>query len=460
MVPGHSEQKADRFEAYKTILSKEPCILSAIAAVEKERPLRYDTGLYLYALLPALTKFVGWVLDEAAASGKQRLYFLSRDGWQMYQIALRLAELRGLSLECRYLYVSRYAMRVPEYHLNPAKSMDKICVGGIDVTLEKILGRAALTVEEAVEIIFAIGWQDRYRDILNHRQIQELKKTLMQQKKLLQYMEAHSADEYQKAMGYLKQEGLLSETPYAIVDSGWTGTLQQSIQTLLRSHNPDISLEGYYFGLYELPKEADPDKYHAYYFSPEKGLARKVHFSNSLFETICSSKEGMTVGYVNRNGSYAPKTDLSDRPNREQLEENLRVLERFLHYYKEPEGGKRQTEAEKKTIEKLFLSFMSKPTELAVKAYGDNLFSDDVLENDLKKVAAELTGEEILDQRLVRKLFILSGIKKTSIHESAWIEGSIVRYGENIKSNLYHARLYKYFIYARKQIKAGKRQDV
>lgn len=460
MAQGHNEYVADGFEAYRMILAKEPGILSAITAVEKESPLRYDTGLYLYALLPALTKFVGWVLDEAVASGKQRLYFLSRDGFQMYQIALRLAELRGISLECRYLHVSRYAMRVPEYHLNPAKSMDKICVGGIDVTLEKILGRAALTVEEAVEIIFDIGWQDRYRDILNYRQIQELKRTLLQQKKLLQYMEAHSAGEYQNAMGYLEQEGLLSETSYAIVDSGWTGTLQQSIQTMLRSNNPDISLEGYYFGLYELPEEADPNAYHAYYFSPEKGLARKVHFSNSLFETICSSKEGMTVGYRNRNGSYMPKTDLSDRPNREQLEENLQVLERFLHYYQEPMGRKGWKDTGKRTIEKLFLSFMSKPTELDVEAYGDNLFSDDVLESDLKKVAAELSEEEILDQRLVRKLFILSGIRKTPIRESAWIEGSIVRYGENIKSNLYHARLYKYFLYARKQIKAGKRQDV
>lgn len=460
MVAGHNDAEADRFEIYKNILAKEPCILAAITGVVQEIPLRYDTSLYLYAFLPVVIKFVGWVLDEAAAAGKQRLYFLSRDGFQMYQIALKLAKLRGLSVECRYLHVSRYAMRVPEYHLNPTKCLDKICVGGIDVTLEKILGRAALTVEEAVEIIFAIGWQDRYRDILNYRQIQELKKTLRQQKKLQQYMEAHSAEEYQNTMGYLKQEGLLSEASYAIVDSGWTGTLQQSIQTLLRSSNPDISLEGYYFGLYELPGEADPALYHAYYFSPEKGLSRKVHFSNSLFETICSSKEGMTVGYSNRDGSYVPRTDLTEHPNREQMEENLQALEYFLHYYREPEGGNAPMESEKKMIEKLFHAFMAKPTELAVKAYGDNLFSDDVLESDLKKVAAELTEEEIMDQRLIRKLFILSGIRKNPIHESAWIEGSIVRYGENIKSNLYHARLYKYFLYARKQIKTGKRQDV
>lgn len=442
----------DRFQLYKDILAEKPVYLRAVKQTEEELQLQTDTRLYLYAMVPALVEFVSWVLEEAVKSGKKRLYFLSRDGYQMYHIALRLLEIRKLPIECRYLHVSRYAMRVPEYHLNLQKCLDRICVGGIDITLEKVLKRAALTTEEAVETIFDIGWQDKYQEILNYRQIQELKQSLKQQERLFVYIERHSKEEYENAMGYLEQEGLLSESPYAIVDSGWVGTLQQSMQTLVSSKNPNIRMEGYYFGLYELPAEADVSGYHAYYFTPDRGLQRKAHFSNSLFETICSANEGMTTGYFNSEGKYIPRLDMAENPNKEQMERNLAALEVFLSHYEETEA-----QALELIVERLFDSLMSSPTEAEVEAYGDNLFSDDVLEGSLKKVAAELTEEQIRNQFFLNKLLILAGMKKATIHESAWIEGSIVKCGRQKRSNLRHARFYKYFVYFRKQITSRKK---
>ena len=37
---------------------------------------------------------------------------------------------------------------------------------------------------------------------------------------------------------------------------------------------------------------------------------------------------------------------------------------------------------------------MSEPSIVEVKAYGDNLFSDDVIDGNYKKTAAELTWEQ------------------------------------------------------------------
>ena len=444
-----TEQEAkgqDRLRQYKRILENSNSSLrAAIDRVKTDG--EPDTSLYLYVMVPALTEFVSWVLDKASDSGKKRLYFLSRDGYQMYLIAVRLVEIRNLQIECRYLHVSRYSMRLPRYHLDLDKCIDIICTGGIDVTLERILQRAALSPEEASEAVRSIGWQDRKQDILNYRQIQKLKQLLRSRTEILRYVEKHSQEEYENAVGYLEQEGLLSDIPYAIVDSGWVGTMQESIQALVQSRRPELKIEGYYFGMYELPRGADAGGYHAWYFSQRGGLRRKAHFSNSLFETVCSADEGMTLCYRKKEGKFLPVKEPTGNPNREQIGRNLEVLEDFLEKLK----GVSATSIFLPTkTDELFTLFMAHPTETEVLAYGDSLFSDDVLDGNRRKAATELTEQEIKDQRFLSRLLIGAGIRKATIHESAWIEGSIVRCGRHVRRNLAHARLYKYLVFAKK----------
>lgn len=107
-----------------------------------------DVNVCDYVLSPALHGYILWVLREAAASGKKRLYFLARDGYLMYRTAVILCRELELPLECRYLCCSRYSLRLPAYHLDHQGALEYICRGGIDVTMRKILDRAGLTEEE------------------------------------------------------------------------------------------------------------------------------------------------------------------------------------------------------------------------------------------------------------------------------------------------------------------------
>ena len=79
-----------------------------------------------YVLAPALNGFVAWVLTESMKQGIKRLYFLARDGYFMYQTAKFYVEELGLPIECKYLYCSRYSIRVPNYHLDIEKALDYI----------------------------------------------------------------------------------------------------------------------------------------------------------------------------------------------------------------------------------------------------------------------------------------------------------------------------------------------
>ena len=105
--------------------------------LQSYKKIQSEKEIYECVLAPTLYEFVLWVLQEALQSGKKRLYFLARDGYQMYLAARQLCKQYNLDIECRYLKVSRYAVRVPEYHLLGERCLERICVGGIDVTFEK-----------------------------------------------------------------------------------------------------------------------------------------------------------------------------------------------------------------------------------------------------------------------------------------------------------------------------------
>ena len=51
-----------------------------------------EKEIYERVLAPTLYEFVVWVLQEALQSGKKRLYFLARDGYQMYLAARQLCK--------------------------------------------------------------------------------------------------------------------------------------------------------------------------------------------------------------------------------------------------------------------------------------------------------------------------------------------------------------------------------
>lgn len=419
-----------------------------------------DTRLYLMTFAPTMVSYVNWVLYQAVQTGKNRLYFLSRDGYQMHLIAKRLVEIKKIPIECRYLSVSRFSMRIPEYYLAIEKSIDSICVGGIDVTPVKIIKRGGLTEEECKNTIAELGMEHEQNKILNYRQVIQFKEKLRTSRYLKKYVYQHSKESYSNAIGYLKQEGLCRDGDFAIVDSGWIGTLQRSIETLVQSVNPNIRVEGYYFGMYEYPQNISRNQFHAYYFSAKKGLNRKACFSNSLFETILSSDEGMTMRYEKTENGYVPVWDEQKNPNVRQMKENIEALKLYLQQLNMGKDEAIDWKSDRKLVQKLMTTFMSKPTMLEYECYGKNLFSDDVLDGAYKEVAADLTWEQIKNQRLWNKFLIVTGIKSATIHESAWLEGSAVKASGGqtgkLASELRHIRRYKRCIYFRKQLKREK----
>lgn len=435
------ERVRDRIDYYRKIINSKS-IYSDAYSRQKEK------CLYNMVMIPTLIEFVTWVLEQAQEMGISRLYFLARDGYQMYMVANDINRKMDLEMDIRYLNVSRYAVRVPEYALLGDKCLDHIFIGGIDVTFRRILQRAALSDVEIMEFAQECGMENELDRILNYQEIIALKNRFAGNYSLMRYIRAHSSLAYPNVMGYLKQEGLLDDVRYGLVDSGWVGTLQQSIRHLTFKER----IDGFYFGIYETPQGEAEDMYHGFYFDTRNGLNRKCYFSNCLFEAVFTSAEGMTIGYDEKKGVYVPATDLRQNPNKQVIQKNIRQLQAYMD-----DISTYEKHGDATYVEKLLSQMMAVPTKLEVDEFGNLLFSDDVLEGNLKKVAAELNHDEIVNQRFLHKALIMLGVSKKEIHESAWIEGSIVRLGEDVGRSLRSARRYKKFVYIRKRIRMRKR---
>ena len=138
--------------------------------------------------------------------------------------------------------------------------------------------------------------------------------------------------------GYLRQEGMLEDIPDAIVDSGWTGSMQKLLGDALSQLGRTRELEGYYWGLYELPPKERLPAYHCYFFDPGRHLQEKVYFNNCLFEAVYSAPHGMTLGYRNEGGQYVPLYGTAGEGRNEFGKGIERVVMEYIHRLAEEIG--------------------------------------------------------------------------------------------------------------------------
>ncbi len=451
------QEREERREAYRRIWRRSP----QMAPILENYPVPEDTvGLVgSYVLAPALGSFVQWLLHEAAGSGKKRLYFFARDGYFPYRAAQVFCETHHLPIECRYLYCSRYSLRLPLFHLDREAALTYVCRGGIDVTMERILRRGGLTEEERQAVLQQLSLPFAPGKVLPHAKLPYIRRCLGKCTLFLTYMDRHSRAALPGLIGYLTGEGLLEDIPYALVDSGWVGSMQKTIGDVLAFLGQPRRLEGYYWGLYDLPADVFQGDYHTYYFSPEKQLAEKIYFNNCLFEAIYTAPHGMTLSYRQKGGQYIPCCGQIREAGRAFVSRMEACLLPYIRCLAKTgvavlDAGTLQRD--RGVVYRLLRQFMSRPSREEAEAFGSLPFSDDVLEGDEQQLAAPLTQRELQAYHLLPRLGSIMGLWNHPVRESAWYEGSAVRGGKRVGHHLRQYRLYQAIRQIRKMIQFRK----
>ena len=419
----------DRLTQYQKILAGNPTMAAVVRRVcfPPDDPVAVASACVLG---PALGSFPQWLLANAMARGVRRLYFLARDGYLMRQAGEILCQTLGLPVDCRYLYCSRYALRLPNFHRDQNQALDFLCRDATGITSDRILRRAGLTPQERGEILPLLDLPPHAA--ITRSQLPEIRRALAGCPAFLDKMDRHSREAMPGLAGYLAQAGLLEEIPYALVDSGWIGTVQNTLGNTLAAMGSRRRLEGYYFGLYALPPEAQRTDYHCYYFAPEDGLTKKVHFSNCLFEAVFTAPHGMTLGYRHQNGRYVPR--LGPDPDSGVFRKSQGYLCQYIQALAAQTQRLDTSALDRQTVAKLLTAFMTRPTRAEAEAFGSLPFSDDVLAGDEGQLAPSLTPAR----------HPLQGWK------SPWYAGSLARSGGHIRYHQFQYALLQYLRYSRK----------
>ena len=394
------------------------------------------SGAVEYVLLPVLLTFTKWVLEQAQKDKIRKLYFLARDGFPAYKIAKKLCEADKIPIQCQYLYCSRYSLRVPMYSENISESLDQICRSSIDVTMNKIMRRAGLSADEIEtmkEVLPDVNFDSRiaYSDLGRYREL------LRKNKTFIELLNSSSYSRWPALKAYFAQEGLLENNRIGIVDSGWTGSTQKSMNDIRRRCGCKNKVIGYYFGLYETPCHSGIKEYRTFYFDPNHEFMNKLLFSNCLFEALFSADHGSASGYL-MGDTVEPVLENHDTGFTNS--DILRAADEYSDDYIHTRDINRRfpddnTEKNRKLLQKSLRIFMWNPTCTEADYFGRFLFSDDLLDRERKEVAPDFPESYLKENHVINRLLVSAGIRKKQIHESAWFEASSIRNG---KRSLYH----------------------
>lgn len=390
---------------------------------------------------PVVCDYVFWILCEAQKRGITTLYFLARDGYTLKKIAEIICEKRKISVECRYLYCSRASLRMPSYNILGDEMYDLIFQGGYHVTLRSFFERAGISQDKWPEILKEVGIDiaTEINHELAYGEISDYKERFKRSNMFRAQVLKNSQSAYSDAIGYFRQEYLLNQKHIAIIDSGWTGSMQRSIRQLLESAGFRGKITGFYFGLYVCPQDPADGEYLSWYFSGNSAKKNKIFFCNNLFECILSAPHGMTLRYEKKE-DYVPV--LLPPPEEKQLQKINDQIAGLL------DGARERMEkgmtASRSKSERTLRSIMGRPSKELAELYGEFAFCDDITENYHFSLADAKQQDRLKDYliipRVLRKLSHKAQGKRAP--ELFWPYGDAAFISNPIKRAWYWGNIY------------------
>lgn len=387
-----------------------------------------------------------WCLNLARDLNLDRLFFVSRDGEALLEIANLIKNYNNAfeKLECKYFYTSRYASYLSNlsdlsnpnnltfesiknffpsfeetnlYSILKKLKIDTLQNEAVSLFNEKIKINKNLSDSKKFYIISKIFSDDKFKNLITAN--------LIAQKQL--------------SMDYYKQEGLFDKNKkIGFVDVGWQGT---TIDSIGKSINSNSKLIGMYFGIlsknYDLYKQNNIFGY--YYNSSHSNFLKKYINGNigNILEFLLSANHGSVIGYHKVNENILPlfNEENNECLNRERIINMRQAYFDFINFL--------MPFIESKYIDQ------NKIEEIL-----DNLFYTLKVPN--KEVVALLENICIMTQIMdthkyqfvkainIRDLIKIIFRKKVDF---VWLEGSIY------KSRLYIKIIYKTYIISKKSVK-------
>ncbi len=204
----------------------------------------HQFGYFYYGR--TLLSFVKWVADKAKEDQIKKLYFISRDGEILYKIYRLIEEKSGRKLpDAEYIELSRRSMGVP--FLNNLDDVDKLTRADFfGNTLQSFFEvRMGIDVSELTYLdVTQFGFNDIYDKIHLPAQVEQVKVLAHH---LFELERDRFTEEQVNAVGYLHAKGVYSDERKALVDIGYSGTMQKFLTNITGKR-----MHGYYMVTYDV----------------------------------------------------------------------------------------------------------------------------------------------------------------------------------------------------------------
>jgi glycosyltransferase involved in cell wall biosynthesis len=258
---------------------------------------------------PVLCSYVLWILNRSIEMGLKRIYFISRDGEILLEIARRLlsAFWPEVSLDLRYLLGSRRAWLLPSFAISKRDINPYLLNFFRNSSLKIIFDRVALTRQECEPVLLKYGFTaddwERTFTVLDLRAV----KALVRDPDLQSWIARRALEYKESTLGYLAQEGLFDDVPYAMADLGWSGASKGALEQILNVRSKSLA-PFFLFGRIESKSGDDRSVSHAYLFNVDQGVGndRNLTGINVLMEMFCSSTSEGLLHYDLKGGKYEP----------------------------------------------------------------------------------------------------------------------------------------------------------
>jgi len=329
---------------------------------------------------PTLSSFVLWVLLRAKERGLKRLYFVSRDGYILLEIARILAKKLNIECELRYLYGSRQAWNLPSLMKLEEKDFKWILAPTKFLSIESVLFRVGIIPEEIKHILKLYGFSEvDWRRNLTGKERSKLNE-ILRHNTIKQTILAKAAERREILIEYLKQEELFSIFPSGLVNIGWHGIMEDSLANIILLNGGNAPM-CFYFGLFREQAEKSLCLKEAYLFDKGKniGFLSDMVGIKALIEMFCPLTHGLVVGYKRKNSHIVPIF----KEGNEKLvrawgkEYMLNIAIVFSQYLAEVIDLVNPEEDLRPTIAHLLKTFWEEPTVEEAVTFGDYPCEDD-----------------------------------------------------------------------------------
>lgn len=339
------------FNRYELLLEnsghKTGNLTSALAGASRLVRLRVDVAneheevlrdITAGVLAPALVGFLLWLMGRARANKIERLYFMSREGQVLLEVAKKLVPRLEVECELKYLYASRQTWCLAALSARQAdQDMNWIWTPNATNCVASLFARIGGAAEDFLRELEGGGFaESTWREPMSPAEWGLLREKLQSDRKFVAYVGDRASRLRELTMAYVDQEGLLKDAAGALVDIGWNGSMQRALTTLLTGTGESGTL-GLYFGLLKKIAPTAGETREAYFFN-EWDRTGMINFMprNGMFfimEGMCAADHGTVIDYDRRDGRVEP---VLREPGNPQLESwGLGIIRRSIELFAE-----------------------------------------------------------------------------------------------------------------------------